>query len=112
MANFRILPLALAMIGIGAGQLFAANVQEANFKSPITAQPFSALILIPPGKNDDTAMSTDMGSDDDTCHHASGISEYEYTIVTCPYSYFSALSDEYDQRTGAAMKSPRISRIG
>jgi hypothetical protein len=72
---------------------------DLNLVSPITGQTFPAL-GVPPSPAEGTVLA-DMGSDDDGCRHNSGQCEYDYYVATDPTSYFSALTVEWDPRSGA-----------
>ena len=65
--------------------------------SPITGRPFYASVT--PLNQSDTTLS-DMGADDDGCRHSSNRVEYARYVVTDPTSYFSALSSEWDDKSG------------
>ena len=65
--------------------------------SPVTGRWFYASIT--PLNQSDTALS-DMGADDDGCRHSSNRVEYARYVVIDPTSYFSALSSEWDDKTG------------
>ena len=65
--------------------------------SPITGRWFYASVT--PLNQSDTSLS-DMGADDDGCRHSSNRVEYARYVVTDPTSYFSALSSEWDDKTG------------
>lgn len=66
--------------------------------SPITGKPFPA-VGVPPSTAEGTVLA-DMGSDDDGCRHSSGQCEYDYYIAIDPTSYFTALTMEYEPRSG------------
>ncbi len=91
---------ALALLALAGADLAAVQMQDVRLISPINGKPFSALVVPMTGAariEDDTTLA-DMGADDDGCRHSSGINEYDYYIATCPYSYFSALTVEWDSR--------------
>lgn len=75
------------------------QVQDLEFTSPITGKRFSVVAVPLSQATNDTSLA-DMGADDDGCRHSSGLSEYDYYVATCPYSYFSALTVEWDDKTG------------
>jgi hypothetical protein len=79
----------------------AVQLDNYEFISPITGKKFH-IIAIPVNQINSNANAAlaDMGADDDGCRHASGGNEYEYYIATCPYSYFTALSIEWDGKSG------------
>lgn len=94
-----LLPL-LAVLAI-APALPAMQMQDATFYSPITNQPFPVITVPATRQSTDSLGSlADMGTDDDGCRHDSGGCEYDYYIATDPYSYFSAITQEWNERTG------------
>jgi hypothetical protein len=78
---------------------WAMQVQDLEFISPITGKKF-AVVAVPMSQATNDTSLADMGADDDGCRHSSGLSEYDYYVATCPYSYFSALSVEWNDKTG------------
>lgn len=78
--------------------LCALQVEEMTLLSPITGERFTATGV--PVEQPATAGLTDMGADDDGCRHSSGLSEYDFYVITDPYSLFTALSVEWDARDG------------
>lgn len=83
--------------------LHAAQVQPRTLISPIVNKPFEVSIV--PFNTDNfrelsTSSPANMGIDSDGCRHHSGFSEYDHYLVTCPYSYFTAVSVEWNERTG------------
>lgn len=78
---------------------WALQVQEMTLVSPITGQKFDVTGV--PAEQDTTAVDlADMGADDDGCRHTSGPNEYDYYVAVCPFSYFAALSAEWETRSG------------
>ncbi len=78
--------------------LHALQLQEVELMSPVGGQRFAATVIgSQPGASPGPA---DMGTDIDGCRHTSGPCEYDYYVVFDPYSYFAALSSEWDMRTG------------
>ncbi len=92
----------LAAISLAAC-LPALEVDPVTLISPITDQPFEGR-SVPYNAITGDAM-VDMGSDDDGCRHTSGTSEYQYYVTTDPYSYFTALTVEWDSKTGKFLGS-------
>ncbi|MFW5829709.1 MAG: hypothetical protein ACOCXA_05560 [Planctomycetota bacterium] len=87
---------------MGSAPLFATQLQERELLSPIVNRPFtvktipfSALTF----RHDSVAQPADMKTDDDGCRHNSGLSEYDYYVATDPYSYFTAATVEWDDKT-------------
>ena len=78
--------------------VWALQVQEMTIFSPITGQKFE--ILGVPAEQQAVTDLADMGADDDGCRHTSGPSEYDYYVAVCPFSFFAALTAEWDQRSG------------
>ncbi|TVR43633.1 MAG: hypothetical protein EA402_09265 [Planctomycetota bacterium] len=76
------------------------SVEKRTLICPITNRPFQADII--PARTGSEVYrgvaEADMGTDSDGCRHTSGISEYALFVVTSPWSYFSALSIEWDER--------------
>ncbi len=83
--------------GLLSAPLSAVQLQDATLISPVTGQPFQVL-MVPVERGGESLA--DMGTDEDGCRHSSSNSEYDYYVATCPYSYFSALSVEWDEGTG------------
>jgi len=79
----------------------AASLETRDLICPITGRSFKAT-LIPVrrgGRWDFGAPGpADMGVDEDGCRVNSGVSEYDYYVVTSPWCYFSALSIEWDSK--------------
>ncbi len=94
--------VALALLALGVSDLAAVQMQDVRLISPINGKPFSALVvpMVGAARVEEDNTLADMGADDDGCRHSSGINEYDYYIATCPYSYFSALTVEWDSRNG------------
>lgn len=87
----------IVLLACAAG-LSAMQYQDLNLTSPITGGRFVAVgTMEQPGAAPSPA---DMGTDVDGCRHSSGPCEYEYYVVVDPYSYFAALSSEWDPRSG------------
>ena len=78
---------------------WALQTQNMDLISPITGQKFE-VIGVPLEQKSGGADLADLGADDDGCRHTSGPNEYDYYIAVCPFSYFSALSAEWDARSG------------
>ncbi len=101
--SFR--PVATFILLCAAALNAAEQVSSADFGpegttklwSPITSRPFYASVT--PLNQADTTLS-DMGADDDGCRHSSNRVEYARYVVTDPTSYFSALSVEWDDKSG------------
>jgi hypothetical protein len=93
MRNRLLLPLLL--VAASALPAPAMQVRELTLYSPVNGQPFPALGV--PKDMDGQATLSDLGSDDDGCRHSSGMSEYEYTVVTDPHSFFTAQTLEWDE---------------
>jgi hypothetical protein len=90
---YRVLLGTLLVCGLHALQL-----QEVELVSPVGGQRFTATVIgSEPGASPGPA---DMGTDIDGCRHTSGPCEYDYYVVFDPYSYFAALSSEWDMRNG------------
>ncbi len=87
--------LLLLMISL---PMWALQVQEMSIFSPITGQKFE-ILGVPVDQQAVTDLA-DMGADEDGCRHTSGPSEYDYYVAVCPFTFFAALSSEWDQRTG------------
>ncbi|MBA3939117.1 MAG: hypothetical protein H0X38_16850 [Planctomycetes bacterium] len=93
------LPAAALLLGALAMPVAPAiQLQDLNLVSPVNAQTFPA-VGTPPNQTGGDTLS-DMGTDDDGCRMSSGACEYDFYIATCPYSYFSAMIVEWDDRTG------------
>ena len=83
--------------------LSAASVQRRTLTSPIVNKPFEADVVPLTALNfrDESGDSpANMGIDADGCRHHSGFSEYNHYVITCPYSFFTAVSVEWNERTG------------
>jgi hypothetical protein len=92
---------AALLVALAVPQLAAVQLQEVKMISPITGKPFTAMVVPPDaGSIEHDPSVADMGADDDGCRHSSGLSEYDYYVATDPYSYFSALAVEWDDRNG------------
>ena len=78
---------------------WAMQVQTMTLISPITGQRFDVL-GVPADQAAVASDLADLGADEDGCRHTSGPNDYDYFVATCPFSYFSALTVEWDQRTG------------
>jgi hypothetical protein len=76
----------------------ALEMRDINMVSPITGHVFPVVVVPATQSGGDTLA--DMGADDDGCRHSSGASEYDYYIATDPTSYFTALTQEWDDKTG------------
>jgi hypothetical protein len=85
------LPLAAACCGL--------EIDPVTLISPIVNRPFEAKNI--PIKAITGGSEADEGYDDDGCRHNSGTSEYQYYVTADPYSYFSALTAEWDPKGGA-----------
>ena len=79
--------------------VWAMQVQTMTLISPITGQKFDVL-GVPADQATVANDLADLGADEDGCRHTSGPNEYDYYVATCPFSYFSALTAEWDQRSG------------
>jgi hypothetical protein len=90
--------LALILLALIAAPGHALQVQNLTLISPITNQPFET-VGVPIDQVMGDALA-DMGYDEDGCRHTSGLSEYSYYVATDPYSYFSALTAEWEQASG------------
>ncbi len=92
--------LALILLVVCAA-LPAMQLQECTFYSPITGRKFVALATpVSQHVADNSGGLADMGVDDDGCRHSSNLSEYDHYVVTDPFSYFSALAVEWDDKSG------------
>ncbi len=78
---------------------WALQTQNMDLISPITGQKFE-VIGVPLEQKSGGADLADLGADDDGCRHTSGPNEYDYYVAVCPFSYFAALSAEWDARSG------------
>jgi hypothetical protein len=90
--------LACAALACLPGRASALDMRDLTLISPITGISFRVVGV--PGTQRGGDTLADMGADDDGCRHSSGASEYDYYIATDPSSYFSALTEEWDDRTG------------
>ncbi len=80
----------------------AMQLQERELLSPIVNRSFQAKVVPRTALTFDetkAASPADMKTDLDGCRHNAGISEYHHFIVTDPYTYFSALAEEWDPRS-------------
>jgi hypothetical protein len=87
----------LSALGLAAAAM-GLEVDPVTFISPITGQSFDTH-AVPISAITGDAM-VDMGFDDDGCRHTSGTSEYQYYVTSDPYSYFTALTDEWNAKDG------------
>lgn len=88
--------LMLSVVIIAAAH--GMSVEKRVLTCPITNRPFTADV-IPVRSGSDVyrgVLEADMGTDADGARHTSGVSEYALFVVTSPWSYFSALSIEWD----------------
>ncbi|MCX8039730.1 MAG: hypothetical protein N3B15_04045 [Planctomycetota bacterium] len=76
----------------------ALQLQDVELQSPGTTKRFPAVIAV--SSPHAAPGPADMGEDDDGCRHSSGPSEYDYTVVVDPHTYFAALAAEWDSRSG------------
>lgn len=99
------LPRILLVLALACA-LHALQLQDVELISP-TEDGRRFIAVVPAGKT--TAPGpADMGTDVDGCRHSSGPCEYDYFVVVDPFSYFAALSSEWDQRSGRfASEIPR-----
>lgn len=88
---------ALATLGL-ATSAAAVQLEPLRLISPVNGGVFEAEGLIP--EQAGSANLADLGADEDGCRHTLGISEYEYYVATCPYTYFTALTNEWEPRSG------------
>ena len=95
MRHLLLLLLALAV----SAPLGAMQIQNMTVISPITGQKFD-VTGVPAEQGKSTTDLADLGADDDGCRHTSGPSEYDFYIAVDPFTYFSALSAEWDGRSG------------
>lgn len=83
--------------------LAAQQLQQQVLVSPIVDEPFN-VTLIPTMMGRERVIGdagpADMGVDTDGCRHSSGPSEYEFYVAVCPYTFFSAMTVEYQQTNG------------
>lgn len=91
----------LVLVLIALTALPASQMEPRTLISPINGKPFT-VVDIPVTSGSQRILgvegAADMGTDDDGCRHSSGPSEYEHYVVTCPYTYFSALGVEYGKK--------------
>ncbi len=83
--------------------LMAAQVQPRTLISPINNKPFDVNIVpfdMQTFRDESANSPANMGIDSDGCRHHAGFSEYEHYIVSCPFSFFSAVSVEWNERSG------------
>jgi len=90
--------VAICCLACAATPAMALSIQTVNLQSPITNEPFQA-VIVPIAQVVGSSLS-DMGYDDDGCRHSSGECEYYYYVVTDPHSYFSALAAEWNEDNG------------
>ncbi len=95
MLTCRLALMSFALLLVGAVRCHALQVENMTLVSPITNQPFET-VGVPIEQLAGDALA-DMGYDDDGCRHTSGLSEYGYYVASCPFSYFSALTAEWDK---------------
>ena len=77
---------------------WALQVQDMTLISPVTGQKFD-IVGVPADQSAHPDLA-DLGADDDGCRHTSGPSEYQYYVAVDPFTYFSALTTEWDARSG------------
>ena len=94
-AMLRFIALAIVSTGLAWG----AQIDYRVVQSPINGKLIDDVADIPVTSGHDRVLGVDgdadMGIDSDGCRHSSGLSEYDHYIVTCPYSYFSAMAIEW-----------------
>ena len=66
--------------------------------SPVSGQKFEVVGV--PAEQSSHPDLADLGADDDGCRHTTGPSEYQYYIAVDPFTYFSAMTTEWDARSG------------
>jgi hypothetical protein len=93
----RLLPL-LLLTCLCHTPVLAMQVQEMTLLSPVTGEQFTAVGV--PIEQPGVIGKADLGADDDGCRHTSGPSEYEYYVITDPFSLFTAMSIEWDSKSG------------
>lgn len=76
----------------------AMQVEEMTLLSPVTGEQFKAIGV--PIEQPGMIGKADLGADDDGCRHTSGPSEYEYYVICDPFSLFTAMSVEWDNKSG------------
>lgn len=90
---------ALCMLLFGTS-LSAYQLEERELTCPITGRKFKTTVLnMFSGIKYDgaSAPQADMGVDEDFCGIFSGPSEYEYFVITSPWSFFTAMPEEWDK---------------
>lgn len=90
-------------LSLTASQASAMQFIDLTLASPVNGHSFPAL-GVPPSPAEGTVLA-DMGSDDDGCRHSSGQCEYDFYIATDPTTYFTALTVEWDSKSGG-FRSP------
>lgn len=101
MRHFLLLPCSLVcslVCLLISTRSWALQVQDMTLVSPVTSQKFD-IVGVPTEQSSHPDLA-DLGADDDGCRHTTGPSEYQYYIATDPYTYFSALTTEWDARSG------------
>jgi hypothetical protein len=76
----------------------AMQIEEMSLLSPLTGERFTAAGV--PMEQPVTNVVSDMGADDDGCRHTSGLCEYDFYTISDPFSLFTAMSVEWDKKTG------------
>lgn len=76
----------------------AMQYQDLDLISPLTGAHFPA--VGPMAQPGGAPAPADMGVDVDGCRHSSGPCEYDYYVVVDPFTYFGALTSEWDARSG------------
>lgn len=91
---------ALVLLTVTVCASYAVSLEARTLICPVTNRPFTAEVLQVRSASDlyRGIAEADMGTDSDGCRHTSGVSEYATYVVTSPWSYFSALSIEWDER--------------
>ncbi|NRA39306.1 MAG: hypothetical protein HRU15_14265, partial [Planctomycetes bacterium] len=89
-------------LNVLSAHLHAAHMQPREIVSPIVGKTFTVNLVPFDSDNRDSLnnMPANMGVDSDGCRHHAGLSEYDHYIVTCPFTYFSAISVEWNERNG------------
>ena len=90
--------LVIAQATIAMPTAAALEIQDMRLISPINGKPFDTVGV--PAEQALGESNADMGYDDDGCRHSHELSEYSYYVATDPYTYFSALSAEWDTQSG------------
>lgn len=76
----------------------ALQLEPRVLLSPVNDKPFDAVVIpIASGPEfiQTAPTAADMGVDPDGCRHTAEASEYDYSIITDPHSFFSALAIEW-----------------